>query len=468
MKKLLAVLLTILVAVPLFAFSPVLFAKDGDKGGGNGGKEEKCNFTARFEKEPATIAMEAGQEETFTLLVTNNCGMEQLKIKASSENTGLELGNAEFEVAPKGTFRLTVKIKQPPKSGTSNEVHWMIKLVSQYGKQLEFKFITRYKITQECRYSVKWEKDPTSGKLDPGQEGEYNLVVTNLGTSKITFKVTSKTEGLRFSVNEFSAEAGQKFILKVIIKQTAKGQENFSKWAFVIATDCGGQKEIVFRVFFKVTEQPSCKFTFRWQKSPESVKLDPGQEAEFPLEITNKGTQKTTIKIEYSGEFLKFSAKEFELEPGAKFVLKVTVKQPPIGKEPATKFSFVLVASCGQKAQISFRIFYKTPPASNCEFEVRWEKNPANTPLKAGQRESFNLLIKNKTGKNMKFAASSGSSAIKFSPDRLEVPNGHEKKMKVTITMPGKQNDEKERTFEITIKADCGTTKVVKFTVKYK
>ena len=68
----------------------------------------------------------------------------------------------------------------------------------------------------------------------------------------------------------------------------------------------------------------------------------------------------------------------------------------------------------------------------------------------------------------MKFSASSGSTAIKFNPDRLEVPNGHEKKMKVTITMPGKQNNEKGKTFEIVIKADCGTTKVAKFTVKYK
>lgn len=315
---------------------------------------------------------------------------------------------------------------------------------------------------KKCNWSTRWEKNPETFRLEPGQKQEFTLVIANHEKEKAC-KLELIPDGTFFVFNPSSVtiEAKKTVTVKVIVTMPPNPNNSEKAWfKYWIKPEDGDKKEFKFGIHYA---KKMCIFTAKWEKEYTYDPLKPGESKTQILLVTNPSkTDPITIKVVFDAKNMEFSATSITIKAGETFKLTVKVTQPEKGDGYKTVWLFKLVAECGLKKEFWIKAIY--PGA--CMFDLKWEKEPS-VILEPGKEGTFVLLIKNlNTLENLDITIASDNPKIKFSATSFTVPKGEIYKLTIIVIQPEK-GQTNYAVWKFVIKAACGTIKEIVFKTKY-
>lgn len=315
---------------------------------------------------------------------------------------------------------------------------------------------------KKCNWSTRWEKNPETFKLEPGQKATFTLIVTNHEKEKsVKLEFGTDSEFAKFDPAsvELAAKSSANIKVTVTMPPNPKNAQKatFKYW---IKPSDNDKKEYKFDVhYYKKT----CIFNAKWETDPKLIILKPGEAKTLVLLVTNPSkTDEVKINVVSDSKKIEFSVTSFTIKPGETFKLTVKITQPEKGDAWKTVWSFRLVAECGLKKEFSIIAYY----SGFCMYTTKWEKEPA--VLEPGKETTYVLIIKNLNPvESLEMTVSSDNPNMKFSATSFTIPAGGTYKLSITVKQPEK-GDKTYVAWKIVFKTSCGTTKEFVFKTKYE
>lgn len=315
---------------------------------------------------------------------------------------------------------------------------------------------------KKCNWSTKWEKNPETFRLEPGQKETFTLIVTNHEKEK-SVKLEFGTDSQYVKFDPASVELAAKASANIKVTVTMPPNPNNAQKAtfkYWIKPSDSDKKEYKLDVhYYKKT----CIFTAKWETEPKITLLKPGETKTLVLLVTNPSkTDEVKINVVTEAKKIEFSATSFTIKPGETYKLTIKVTQPEKGDAWKTVWSFRLVAECGLKKEFTIIAYYP----GICMFTTQWEKEPA--VLEPGKEATYILKIKNlNPAESLDMTVSSDNPNLKLSATSFTIPAGEIYKLSITVKQPEK-GDKTYVTWKIVFKTSCGTTKEFIFKTKYE
>lgn len=315
---------------------------------------------------------------------------------------------------------------------------------------------------KKCNWSSRWDKNPETFRLDPGQVQVFTLIVSNNDKEK-TCKFEFIPDGSYVKFDPATVEIAAKQSANIKVTVTMPPNPNNSEKAnfrFWIKPGDSDKKEMKFGIHYT---RKLCLFNAKWEKEYGLEPLKPGETRTQVLIISNPSkTDPVSIKVISDAKNIEFLATAFTINAGETFKLTVKITQPEKGDSWKTVWLFKLAAECGLKKEFSIRAVYP----GFCLFEIKWEKEPSIV-LEPGKDGTFNLVIKNLNPlESLDLTVVSDNPKIKFSATSFTIAKGESYKLTIIVTQPEKSANPYVA-WKFTIKTSCGTTKEVVFKTKY-
>ncbi len=315
---------------------------------------------------------------------------------------------------------------------------------------------------KKCNWSSKWDKNPETFRLDPGQVQVFTLIVSNNDKEKTCkFEFTPDGSYVKFDPATVEIAAKQSANIKVTVTMPPNPNNsekaNFKFW---IKPGDSDKKEMKFGIHYN---RKLCLFNAKWEKDYTFEPLKPGETRTQVLIVSNPSrTDTVAIKVVYDAKNIEFSTTSFTIKAGETFRLTVKITQPEKGDSWKTVWLFKLAAECGLKKEFSIRAVYP----GFCLFDIKWEKEPS-VVLEPGKDGTFTLIIRNLNPlESLDLTVASDNPKMKFSATSFTIAKGESYKLTVTVTQPEKGTNPYVA-WKFTIKSSCGTTKEVVFKTKY-
>lgn len=454
MKK--AVLVIMAAIMVLAGFSTVWAKNDNDKND----NDKKCNWSARWDKNPETFRLEPGQKQEFALIIANHEKEEACKLELVPDGEYFKFDPATVTIEAKKTVTIKVIVTMPPNPNNSEKA-WFKYWVKQEGNdRKEFKFGIHY-TKKICLFQAKWEKEYTFDPLKPGETRTQILLVSNPSkTDPITIKVVFDAKHIEFSATSFTVKPGETFKLTVKVTQPAKGDSWKTVWSFKLVAECGFKKEF----WMKGLYPGFCLFDVKWEKEP-SVVLDPGKELTLVLLIKNLNPlENMDVTIGSENPKMKFSATTLTILKGETYKLIITITQPEKGESNYVVWKFVVKTSCGTIKEIVFKTKYVDDSKKDCKFEASFPPGQENKKIQRGKDGQVIIHVKNSSSKTLEFLVGTNYGSAVADPSSFKLEAGKLIVVKINIKVP--ENFEKELLeLIIKVKANCGEARQLKMKI---
>jgi uncharacterized cupredoxin-like copper-binding protein len=315
---------------------------------------------------------------------------------------------------------------------------------------------------KKCNWSTRWDKNPETFRLEPGQKQEFTLIIANHEKEKsCKLELIPDGDYVKFDPSSVTIEAKMTVTVKVIVTMPPNPNNSEKAWfKYWIKPEDNEKREFKFGVHYA---KKLCLFNAKWEKEYTLDPLKPGETRTQVLIVTNPSkTDSITIKVVYDAKNIEFSATSFTIKPGETFKLTVKVTQREKGDAFKTVWMFRLVAECGLKKEFSIKALY----SGLCLVDLKWEKEPT-VVLEPGKQATFVLLLKNlNTLESVDVTIVSDNPVMNFSAKTFTIPKGEIYKLTITITQPEK-GQSNYVVWKFAIKLGCGTTKEIIFKTKY-
>lgn len=209
----------------------------------------------------------------------------------------------------------------------------------------------------QCQFEVWWRKDPGTTIVNEGKTATFKFGITNWEyPDKMHFVITTSDKNIQFQKTDFySNETFMEMTITITMPKRQSGQK-VAYWSFKITSDCGRHYSVKFHVHYP---EECCSYKTSWEKEPASFKVAQNKTCSFKFVVENKCSE-APIDFQLSSNIssLGFSRKSFTVQPGKKFEITVTIKQPSQGGKSKSDWSFKIKPACGQEKQVSFSVKY--------------------------------------------------------------------------------------------------------------
>ncbi len=202
-----------------------------------------------------------------------------------------------------------------------------------------------------------WTVDPDKNTMAAGQAGVYTLNVTNNCANAQDVKLSTTDAGMTFDPASFSLKSGEKTQVKVKVTMPAQNGRNEVWFTIKFACSVGNGKVVKFRI--RYTNQVCCNFVASWVTNPNGKTADSLTAYTFPLDLTNKCSDKITFTLESSHPVMKFSRNNFSVDPGTAGRVNVIVGAHNKKITGKITFKVTIRPACGAVKILTFTLVYK-------------------------------------------------------------------------------------------------------------
>ena len=202
-----------------------------------------------------------------------------------------------------------------------------------------------------------WDADPYKTPLDAGQTGVYYLSITNNCASMQDVKLTTTDKGMTFDPASFSLNSSAKTKVKVTVTMPAQNNRNDAWFTIKFVCSVGNGKIVKFGIKYKT--QICCTYVATWVTNPNGKVGDSQTAYTFPLDLTNKCTDKITFTLAASQQVVKFSRNSFVVEPGKAGRVNVIIGAHNKKITGKNTYTITITTNCGNTKKITFTIVYK-------------------------------------------------------------------------------------------------------------
>lgn len=202
-----------------------------------------------------------------------------------------------------------------------------------------------------------WTVDPDKNTMTAGQEGVYTLNVTNNCANMQDVKLSTTDAGMTFDPVSFSLKSGEKTQVKVKVIMPAQNGRNEVWFSIKFSCTVGSGRIVKFRI--RYTNQLCCNYVASWVTNPNGKTASSQTAYTFPLDLTNKCSDKITFNLESSHPVMKFSRNNFVVDPGKAGRVNVVVGAHNKKITGKITFKVTIRPSCGASKTLTFTLVYK-------------------------------------------------------------------------------------------------------------
>jgi uncharacterized membrane protein len=213
--------------------------------------ETCCKYTLSWDKEPGSELVEGEKTYEYKLFIKNEC-QETISFNFQARHFAINFSPNAFKLEGGKEQEIKVTIRTPLKPGNDGRLPLSFVLHTSCGGPKDMTVVLKYKVENCCNYTFRWLTNPESVKLAEGEIGYISFQITNNCGEAIRVTLP-EVSGLSFDIPSFTIEAkgSMNVKVKVIQKPRVDRKENDCRWVFVIKTECGENKEVVFRIKYK-------------------------------------------------------------------------------------------------------------------------------------------------------------------------------------------------------------------------
>lgn len=255
--------------------------------------------------------------------------------------------------------------------------------------------------------SITVTPDNGNGIGKPGEEVVYTVKVTNnnKNCAEATFNLsasilnnTNNSWTYKFDKSSLSLASGQNSSTKLRVTSPPSAQ-NGPKTITVSSQRPGGAPKTYNAIYNVIADEPTPTPTPKcvartpdFSVTPNSINADPGEEADYRIEVTNTDSgscQARTFNLSAelpAGQWAAFFGKNsFQLSPGAKQITNVRVKSPTNATQPSTNRTTINLKDPNGQILDSRLIYFiigdaPTPTFTITPTPTRITPTPTNTP----------------------------------------------------------------------------------------
>ncbi len=255
--------------------------------------------------------------------------------------------------------------------------------------------------------SITVTPDNGNGIGKPGEEVVYTVKIgnNNKNCAETTFNLsasilnnTNSSWTYKFDRTSLSIASGQSSATKLRVTSPPSAQ-NGPKTITVSSQRPGGAPKTYNAIYYVLADEPTptptpncVTRTPDFSVTPNSINAEPGEEADYRIEVTNTDTstcQARTFNLSAelpAGQWTAFFGKNsFQLSPGAKQITNVRVKSPANAIQPSTNRTTINLKNPNGQILDSRLIYFiigdaPTPTFTITPTPTQITPTPTNTP----------------------------------------------------------------------------------------